>query len=398
MRSVPAAVARRLRVVRWPVIGVVGCVLWAVASALPAGGATVPALPASGVSTADGSWSTLPMGQLSDQSNTFWQLFHAAPGSSRWTLVTPEGTADNGGLVAGVSGDSIAAGVLPSALLRFSPLSSSSDGGASWSPVFLPGALARSADALAIETSGTPAGLAVLRDGTVLAAAKSLGSWAPLVSTAVLRRAAPSCAVSAIAAVAFSAAGAPLVATGCGRGGRVGLFSQTDGSWHVAGPALTVGRGRGATGVVRLETSGVADDAARHRGRRQGIGRSKSRGRRTIPSGPCRTRFPCRARTRSAPAPSGRMDGSRSSSAGRNPSGPSSKWDQAAGPGPPCRRRPPGRRDSPSPARRPTVDAPPVDVFSVNGSALRVFELTPSGATWSRVQTTQVPISYGSSS
>ncbi len=50
------------------------------------------------------------------------------------------------------------------------------------------------------------------------------------------------------------------------------------------------------------------------------------------------------------------------------------------------------------PGDTPTVDAPPVDVFSVNGSALRVFALTPSGATWSRVQTTQVPIPYGSSS
>jgi hypothetical protein len=50
------------------------------------------------------------------------------------------------------------------------------------------------------------------------------------------------------------------------------------------------------------------------------------------------------------------------------------------------------------PGAAPTVDAPPVDVFSVKGSTLRVFELTPSGATWSRVQTTQVPITYGSSS
>ena len=123
MRSVSATAARRLRVVGWSVIGVAGWALAAVASALPAGGATVPALPASAVSTPDGSWSTLPMGLLSDQSNTFWQLFHASPGSSRWSLVTPEGTADNGGLVAGVSGDSVAAGVLPSALLRFSPLS-----------------------------------------------------------------------------------------------------------------------------------------------------------------------------------------------------------------------------------------------------------------------------------
>ena len=50
------------------------------------------------------------------------------------------------------------------------------------------------------------------------------------------------------------------------------------------------------------------------------------------------------------------------------------------------------------PGNTPPMDAPPVDVFSVNGSALRVFELTPSGATWSRVQTKQVPITYGSSS
>ena len=219
------------------------------------------------------------MGQLSEQSNTFWELFRAVPGSSRWTLVTPEGTADNGGLVAGVSGDSIAAGVLPSAFLRFSPLSSSSDGGSSWSPAFLPGGLARSADALAIETSGAPAGLAVLRDGTVWAA-RTLGSWAPLVSTAALRRAAPSCGVSAIAAVAFSAAGAPLVATGCERGGRVGLFSQTDGSWHLAGPTLAAGRGSGrqTTGVVRLETSGGATTllatvgGAGHRGARSRVG------------------------------------------------------------------------------------------------------------------------------
>ena len=358
---------------------------------------TVPALPASGVSTPDGSWSTLPMGQLSEQSNTFWELFHAAPGSSRWTLVTPEGTADNGGLVAGVSGDSIAAGVLPSALLRFSPLSSSSDGGSSWSPVFLPGALARSADALAIERSGTPAGLAVLHDGTVLAAAKSLGSWAPLVSTAALRRAAPSCDVSAIAAVAFSAAGAPLVATGCERGARVGLFRQTDGSWHVAGPTLAVGRGRGATGVLRLETSGgvttllATVGGAGHEALEVAWAENDS------------------VWTMSAPLPVPSAESVRASAVGADGrvavlvSMPNSKRAVfEVGPGgrawsslPPP---PSGAAGLALPGATPTVDAPPVDVFSVNGSALRVFELTPSGATWSRVQTTQVPISYGSSS
>ncbi len=397
MRSVPATVARRRRVVQWPIIGVAGCVLWAVVSALPAGGATVPALPASGVSTAHGSWSTLPMGQLSEPSNTFWELFHAVPGSSRWTLVTPEGTADNGGLVAGVSGDSIAAGVLPSAFLRFSPLSSSSDGGSSWSPVFLPGALARLADALAIEKSGTPAGLAVLRDGTVLAAATSFGSWAPLVSTAALRRAAPSCEISAIAAVAFSTAGAPLVATDCERGARVGLFSQTDGSWHLAGPTLAVGRGRGATGVLRLETSGgvttllATVGGAGHEALEVAWAQNDS------------------VWTTSAPLPVPSVESVRASAVGADGrvavlvSTPKSKravfeagpdgraWSSLPPP-------PSGAMGLALPGDRSTVDAPLVDLFSVNGSALRVFELTPSGATWSRVQTTQVPISYGSSS
>jgi hypothetical protein len=337
------------------------------------------------------------MGHFSEQDNTFWELFHAVPASPRWTLVTPEGTADNGGLVAGVSGNSIAAGVLPSALLRFSPLSSSSDGGSSWRPVFLPGGLARSADALAIEKSGIPAGLAVLHDGSVLTAAKSLGSWVPLVSTAALRRAAPSCDVSAITAVAFSAAGAPLVATGCERGARVGLFSQTDGSWHLAGPTLAVGRARGATDVLRLETSGgvttllASVGGAAHEALEVAWTEGDS------------------VWTMSAPLRVPSADSVRASAVGADGrvavlvSMPKSKRAVfAVGPGgrawsslPPP---PPGAAGLVLPGDTSTVDAPAVDVFSVDGSALRVFALTPSGATWSRVQTTQVPIPYGSSS
>jgi hypothetical protein len=397
VRSIPATVARRLRVVQWPIAGVAATVLWAVVSALPAGGATVPALPASGVSTLDGSWSTLPMGELSEQSNTFWELLHSAPGSSRWALVTPEGTADNGGLVAGVSGDSIVAGVLPSALLRFSPLSLSTDGGSSWSPVFLPGGLARTADALAIEPSGTPAGLAILRDGSVLAAARTLSSWTPLVSTATLRNAAPSCDVSAIAAVAFSVAGVPLVAAGCERGGRVGVFSQTDGSWHVADPTLTPGRGRGATGVLRLETSDgtttllATAGAAGHRTLEVAWAQNDS------------------VWTMSAPLPLPSADSVRASAVGADGlvavlmSRPkSTRAVFEVGPGgrawSSLPRPPSGATGLAFLGDMPTVDAPAVDVFSVKGSALRVFELTPSGSTWSRVQTTQVPISYGSSS
>ena len=95
----------------------------------PGGAAVVRPPLESAVSTSSGSWVILPMGDLSDQDNTFWQLFHAPPGSSHWSLVTPPGVADNGRLVAGASVGSILVGVLPSRLLRFSPLSQSSDGG-----------------------------------------------------------------------------------------------------------------------------------------------------------------------------------------------------------------------------------------------------------------------------
>ena len=39
------------------------------------------------------------MGTLSDPINTFWQLFFRPNSTSRWTLATPPGVADNGGLV-----------------------------------------------------------------------------------------------------------------------------------------------------------------------------------------------------------------------------------------------------------------------------------------------------------
>ena len=103
----------------------------------------------SAVSTANGSWVVLPIGELGDPSNTFWQLLYAGPGSSHWSVVTPEGVADNGGIVAGVSPVSADVGVLPSGLLHFSPLARSTDGGRTWSPALLPGALAARPDALA---------------------------------------------------------------------------------------------------------------------------------------------------------------------------------------------------------------------------------------------------------
>ena len=87
-----------------------------------------------------------------------------------------------------------------------------------------------------------------------------------------------------------------------------------------------------------------------------------------------------------------------------------SPWSSV--PGPPCRRTPssraapgsalpghlPARRAIALPERLGDDRRPTIDVFTVNGGALGVYALTPSGRSWVRVQTTQVAIPYGSSS
>jgi hypothetical protein len=49
------------------------------------------------------------------------------------------------------------------------------------------------------------------------------------------------------------------------------------------------------------------------------------------------------------------------------------------------------------PASTETLDSVPIDAFTVNGGSLGVFALTPSGAKWVRVQSSEIPLAYGSS-
>ena len=65
------------------------------AEAAPAG---APFL-ATSLVTGAGTWAVAVMGGSVATHDNFWQLFARPAGSSRWQLVTPPGTADNGGLV-----------------------------------------------------------------------------------------------------------------------------------------------------------------------------------------------------------------------------------------------------------------------------------------------------------
>ena len=349
----------------------------------------------SAVSTSSGSWVILPMGDLSDPHNTFWQLLHASPGSSHWSLVTPPGVADNGGLAAGASGGSILVGVLPSRLLRFSPLSQSTDGGASWGPIFLPSGLAVLPDALAYQGAPPGGAIAVSSGATrAVAAPASLSSWSPLVSSTGLSRVSPGCGVTTLDAVAILTTGAPLVATDC-RGGRVGIFTRTAGSWQPVG--LTLGRSlRGsATDVLRLAVTGSGMEAlvsASRAGRRALVALWQTGGAPWSASPPLAlapgtsvlsTAVSSNDAFAALTGAKGRRAAVEITARGR-------LWTPLPGP-------PPRTTALALPASPETVDSVPVDAFTVDGGSLGVFTLTPSGTAWVRVQSSQVPIAYGSS-
>ena len=117
--------------------------------------------------TAQGTWAVTVMGGR-DADDRFWQLFFRPATSGRWSLVTPQGVADNGGLVAAGGGAYLVVGFRPSQNLVFSPLATSTDTGRNWTPGLLDAGLADTPGAIAVGPSGRT--LALLRDGTIEAA------------------------------------------------------------------------------------------------------------------------------------------------------------------------------------------------------------------------------------
>ncbi len=220
--------------------------------------------------TAAGTWTVVPMGG----SPAFWQLFRypaLGPRASGWSLVTPPGVADNGGLVlADLGGQSLVAGFRPSADLVYSPLATTADGGKTWSPGLLDAELADVPDALVAGASGHL--LALLKDGTAAESASATGTsgWSQVTSERALAASAGrACDLRSLTAIAFSASGVPLpegTAHGRARPGSSPWKVAPGAPWDRALPPSLAGQ---AVTTLRLATSERPDRRAARGGHGQ---------------------------------------------------------------------------------------------------------------------------------
>jgi hypothetical protein len=353
--------------------------------------------------TPQGTWAVTVMGGSAAAENDFWQLFVRPAGTGRWSLATPQGVADNGGLVAtsGAGGSSLLVGFRPSQGLTFSPLATSSDTGRSWTPGLLDAGLADVPDAMAVAPSGQT--LALLHDGGIEAAATTgaaaAGQWSRLATLAALAASAPgrSCGLEAVNAVSFSQNNVPMAAGSCVRRGVAGVFAETGGTWQAAGPVLPAGFGGDQVQVLGLARTVLANsgggNAALLLAGNDLLAAWSDGGRWTVSA-------PVAAAAGDEPG-----DGQRVRAAGFGADG--SLWvllgggraETVSGPGASWQALPPVPTGTQVLVPTGTATLAPgsggYDALAVSGSRLTVWQLT--GAAWARAQVINVPIAYGSS-
>jgi hypothetical protein len=331
--------------------------------------------------TAQGTWAIAVMGGSATSENNFWQLFVRPPAASQWSLVTPPGVADNGGLVAAGTGTTMVIGFRPSQNLVYSPLAASTDTGKDWTPGLLDADLANDPGALATDPSGQA--LALLQDGTIeqapTAAAAAAGKWSQLTTRNALAASAPgrNCGLQGVNAVSFGPDKTPITAGNCARPGVAGVFTDVSGTWQAAGLTLPAAFSRDRVQVLGLTATSGGNAALLLAGDR------------LLAAWSTGTDW-----TVSAPIAVGSLRAS-----GFGPAG--SAWlllsggraETISGPGGSWQALPA------VPAGTATLAPGPGggwDALAVSGSKLTVWRLT-KGA-WAKVQLIKVPIEYGSSS
>ncbi len=214
---------------------------------------------ATSLPSATGSWALLPAGASSGEEH-FWELLHRGAGSSPWTLVTPPGVQDNGGLAIAAAGGTLLAGFLPSYNLHFSPLALTTDGGATWTPALLPSALTSVPDSLALSSSGP--GYALLAKGggeIVQSNTPGGGEWRTLTAARALATlpVAHSCGLASIDAIASTSPEGVLAGGACNQAGQIGEYAYAHGSWRAAAPPTPAALRDDSSRVVLLASTGA---------------------------------------------------------------------------------------------------------------------------------------------
>jgi hypothetical protein len=325
---------------------------------------------ATSLTTTKDSWAVVPMGGPAAQEDNFWQVFVRPAKSSAWQLVTPPGVADNGGLVVAGTGGSLTVAFRPSQGLTFSPLATSGNGGAAWSPGLLDANVAQTPDALAASGSQL---LALLANGTIMTSSNAGNSWRTLAGAGALADSptGAKCGALGVTDVSFGTSQGEVLAAGtCGAAGT-GVFTYSSGTWRQVSLPVSGRVVRMMPGVV-LVANGSRLYAAWDTGSGWQV---------------------------SAPLAVGSVEASGSLARGGAwvllPGG---RAATIAGPGQPWRSLPAVPQGTSVLAAGPGGS---VDALTVSGSQsdkLTVWRLAGSAAAWSRVQTMNVPIQFGSSS
>jgi len=373
--------------------GLLAAACGSTAAPAPSGATTAAAVPSSPLGTAVASksaaWATVVMGGSAAQHNNFWQLFVRPAGSPRWELVTPPGTADNGGLVvAPASGAGLITAFRPSQLLTYTPLSQTSDAGRTWSAISpFDAALASTPAAMAVRPGGDQ--LIVLNaSGTAEETTADSGAWHTVATTRTVAAtpAGRRCGLTALTAVAWPA-GVPLLAGACSRAGTAGIFARQNGAWQAAGPALPANLAGQAVSVSRIAVAGSQTVALLT----VGTGRTARLAAAWSADGTARwTISPPLALDGTGPAsasfgPGGSVAVMTNTRQGAVIASSESSWHQLPA-------LPPGT------ATLAPGGGGQVDALAVHGSTLTVWQHSSGAATWTETQVIKVPIQYGSSS
>ena len=339
--------------------------------------------------TAAGTWAVAVMGGSATQHNNFWQLFERPAGSPDWKLVTPPGTADNGGLVlADAGGRSLITGFRPSQYLTYTPLTITRDGGQAWSATGpLDAAVANVPDALTA-APGTGQLLALLTSGTAKLATPGYTSWRTLASQRTLAATTPGrdCGLHSLTAAAFTPSGVPLLAGTCSHPGTVGIFAARNGTWQTAGPRLPAPLARQAITVLRLTRTANGNVALLKAG--------------SGPAASLLAAWSADSGTHWVLSPPLRLNGAKLASTAFGPAGAAAvilngnRAQTIAGAGGAWRPLPALPAGTAALAPGP---AGGFDALAVHRTRLTVWGLTPGALVWAATQTITVPIQFGSS-